>query len=77
MPIESTSPKSVSALIEKPSRYRIANVPTTETGTAINGITEARHVCRKRMTTRTTSRMASKSVCTTASIDERTNCVGS
>ena len=50
-----------------------AKVPITEIGTAIRGMREARHVCRNRMTTSTTSATASSSVCRTASIDSRTN----
>ena len=40
-------------------------------------MTEARQVCRNTITTSTTSAMASSSVCTTASMLARTNCVGS
>src|ERR1700751_1399389 len=69
MPIASTRPNSVSVLIEKPSTYSAANVPTTETGTAINGMIEARQVCRNRITTSTTSRTASSNVVTTALIE--------
>ena len=54
-----------------------ASVPTSDTGTATSGITEARQVCRNSITTITTSSNASNSVCTTASIDWRTNIVGS
>jgi len=54
-----------------------AKVPMRETGTAIKGITDARHVCRKTMTTITTKIIASNSVCTTASMELRTNTVGS
>ncbi len=46
-----------------------------DTGTAISGMIEARHVCRKTMTTMTTRMTASSSVCTTASMEARTNCV--
>ncbi len=77
MPIASTRPNSVSALIEKPNRYITAKVPMIETGTASSGMIEARQVCRNRITTSTTSAIASSSVCTTASIEARTNCVGS
>ena len=77
MPIASTRPNSVSALIEKPNTYITANVPITEIGTATSGMIEARQVCRKMMTTSTTSATASSSVCTTASMEARTNCVGS
>ena len=77
MPIASTRPNSVSALIEKPNTCITAKVPMIETGTAISGMIDARQVCRNRMTTSTTSATASSSVCTTASIEARTNCVGS
>jgi hypothetical protein len=52
-------------------------VPTIETGTARSGMMEALQVCRKRITTSTTSRIASKSVATTDLMEARTNCVGS
>ena len=77
MPIASTRPNSVSALIEKPKTCITANVPMIETGTAISGMIEARQVCRNRMTTSTTSATASSSVWMTASMEARTNCVGS
>ena len=75
MPMASTSPNKLSALMEKPNRCITANVPTTDTGTASNGMMDARQVCKKMMTTSTTSATASSRVWTTASIDERTNCV--
>ena len=75
MPIASTRPNRLSALIEKPNRYITAKVPTIETGTATSGMIEARQVCRKTMTTSTTSAIASSSVWITASIEARTNCV--
>ena len=77
MPIDSTSPKSVSVLIEKPRASSTAKVPTMDTGTASSGITEARQVCRNTTTTSTTSRIASTSVETTFSIEVRTKRVGS
>ncbi len=64
-------------LIEKPSMYSAANVPTTDTGTASSGMIDARQVCRNRITTSTTSAIASNSVVTTALIESRTNMVGS
>ena len=75
MPIASTSPNNVSVLIENPSRYSTANVPTIETGTAISGMIDARQVCRNRITTSTTSSVASSSVVTTALIESRTKMV--
>ncbi len=77
MPIASTRPNRLSALIEKPKTCMTANVPTIDTGTASSGMIDARQVCRNRITTRTTSATASSSVWITASIDERTNWVGS
>ena len=41
----------------------------TDTGTATSGMTDARQVCRNRMTTSTTSSTASSKVSTTASMD--------
>ena len=55
----------------------IANVPTSDTGTAASGMIEARQVWRNRITTSTTRRIASSSVCTTALIELRTKIVGS
>ena len=52
-------------------------MPTIDTGTATSGMMEARQVCRKRITTSTTSAVASSSVLTTALMEARTNCVGS
>ncbi len=77
IPIASTSPNSDSALIEKPNISISPNVPMMDTGTASSGMIDARQVCRNRITTSTTSATASSSVCVTASMLERTNCVGS
>ncbi len=54
-----------------------AKVPISDTGTAASGMIEARQVCRNRITTSTTSTMASSRVCTTASMEPRTKMVGS
>ncbi len=62
-------------MIEKPKAYMTAKVPMIETGTAIRGMIEARQVCRNRITTSTTSAIASRSVSTTLSIEARTNSV--
>ena len=75
MPMASTSPNSDSVLMEKPNASSTANVPMTDTGTATSGMIDARHVCRNRMTTSTTSAIASSSVWNTASIDCCTNSV--
>ncbi len=44
IPIASTMPNRVSELIEKPSRYMPANVPTSDTGTATDGMIVARRL---------------------------------
>src|SRR5215471_11840689 len=77
IPIASTNPNNDRLLIENPTPSITANVPTSDTGTAASGMIDARHVCRKRITTITTSRTASASVWITASIECRTNTVGS
>ena len=69
MPIASTIAKSVSVLIEKPSAYRPANVPMSDTGTASIGIKVARQCCRNTNTTRITSAAASAIVMTTSWIE--------
>ena len=72
MPIASTRPKSDSVLSEKPDTSITANVPTSDTGTAMSGMIDARQVCRNSSTTTTTSAIASNSVITTARIESRT-----
>ncbi len=69
MPMASTIANSVSVLIEKPSAYSPANVPISDTGTAIIGIRVARQCCRNTNTTSSTSTAASKIVFTTSWID--------
>src|SRR6266849_618020 len=46
-PIASTNPNIESVLIEKPNSGKKTNVPTSETGTASNGMSVARQSCRK------------------------------
>ena len=65
MPIASTSASSDTVLAEKPSASITANVPISDTGTAISGIRVARKLPRKRKTTTTTRTNASNSVCRT------------
>ena len=77
IPIANTRPNSDSALSEKPISCINANVPTSEIGTATSGIIDARHVCKNSTTTSTTNNTASRSVLITASIEPRTNTVGS
>ena len=77
MPIDSTSPNSDSVLSEKPNSCIAASVPTSDTGTAAIGISDARQFCRNSSTTSTTSTIASASVCSTLLIDAFTNSVGS
>ena len=47
-PIASTRPNSVSVFSEKPSAGKTMNVPISDTGTAITGISVARQFCRNR-----------------------------
>ena len=62
MPTASTSPNSVSMLMEKPRPCITAKVPISDTGMATRGMIVARHVCRNSSTTTTTSSTASKIV---------------
>src|ERR1700704_6041339 len=68
MPIASTRPNSDRLLSEKPNRPITKKVPTSEIGIATIGMTAARQLCRNRMTTSTTSTIASTIVLVTASI---------
>ena len=77
MPIDNTKPNRDSVLREKPIKCMMANVPTSETGTASSGMSEARQLRRNTTTTITTSRIASNRVVTTDSSDARTKTVGS
>ena len=77
MPTASTSPNSDRLLSEMPRMARMVKVPISETGIAITGISEALQVCRNRITTPTTSRMAMKMVTITSCTDLATKVVGS
>ena len=72
MPVASTMPKSVSVLIEKPNSLTNANVPMSETGIVIAGMSVLRQFCRNRNMTSTTRTIASPSVFSTSMIDSRT-----
>ncbi len=52
-------PNSVSVLIEKPNSFTNANVPISETGMVMAGISVVRQFCRNRNMTSTTSAIAS------------------
>ena len=73
-PIDSTTPSSVSVLIEKPSIFRIVKWPMIDTGIVIAGISVARTSRRKKKITSTTSASASMIVVYTALIDDSMNC---
>ena len=75
MPIASTRASSEMVLAENPSASMTAKVPISDTGTAIVGISVARHCPRNRKTTATTSTKASISVWMTSSMVEVTNTV--
>ncbi len=77
MPVASTNPNSVRELMVNPASSSAASVPTIATGTATKGMTLARQVCKNTTTTKTTSITASNRVCTTDSMELRTNTVGS
>ena len=77
IPMANTKPNNDKVLIETPNHCITANVPMSEIGTAISGIIDARHVCKNTITTITTSTIASSNVAITASIEPRTNTVGS
>ena len=62
MPIASTRPNSERLFNEKPAAAMTARVPISDTGMAMIGISEARQLCRNRMTTRTTRITASNIV---------------
>ena len=55
MPTASTSPNSVRLFSVKPNVAMKKNVPISDTGIAMIGMTAARQVCRKMMMTSTTS----------------------
>ena len=76
MPIASTKPNSDRLFSVKPNAAMKKKVPTSDTGMATSGMIAARQVCRKTITTRTTSTMASPIVSITASTDCWINCVG-
>jgi hypothetical protein len=61
-PMASTRPKSERVLTEKPRAGNTMNVPTSDTGTAIRGMSVARQVCRNRKTTSATSSVVSTRV---------------
>ena len=74
-PVASVMPNSVSVLIEKPNSLTNANVPMSDTGIVIAGISVVRQFCRNRNMTSTTSPIASSSVVTTSRIDSETTVV--
>src|SRR4051812_22370777 len=76
IPTAKTKPKSERLLTEMPSTYRMANVPTRDTGIAITGIMAALQFWRNRNTTPSTKRIATKIVMTTSWIDLEMKIVG-
>ena len=71
-PVASVMPNSVSVLIEKPNSFTNANVPMSDTGIVIAGISVVRQFWRNRNMTRMTSPIASSSVVMTSLIDSDT-----
>ncbi len=68
-PIASTRPNIESVLMVKPSAAITPKVPSSTTGTAIEGMRVARMFCRNRNITRNTSAIPSSSVLTTSWIE--------
>ena len=77
MPTASTRPNSDRLLSVKPNIAMKKKVPISDTGMATSGMMAARQVCRNRITTSTTSMIASTIVSCTASTDCWMNWVGS
>ena len=69
MATASISPNSVSVLMEKPNKDMTASVPMSDTGIVMQGMTTARQFCRNRKMTRTTSRVVSRNVTITSSME--------
>ena len=65
VPIASTRANSVNIFSEKPASCTIANVPSSDTIIEIDGISVAFQFCKKKYTTRMTSRIAITRVSTT------------
>ena len=63
-PMARTSAKRESVLIEKPRKGKNANVPTSDTGTAMSGMSVARQFWRNRKTTTITRSVATTMVMT-------------
>src|SRR5208282_4668735 len=74
-PVGSVSPKSVSVLMENPSSFTNAKVPTSETGMVTAGISVLRHSWRNTKITMRTRRIASRSVRRTSRMDSETTVV--
>ena len=65
VPMASTRAKRVSILREKPATITMANVPSRDTMIEMDGIRVAFQFCKKKYTTKMTSRIAMISVSTT------------
>ena len=63
------SPNNVNVLIEKPNAAITANVPISDTGIVIQGIITARQFCRNKKITSITSKVVSKKVTITSSME--------
>src|SRR5262245_11189555 len=74
-PGASVMQNNVNVLIENPNNLTKANVPISETGIVIAGISVVRQFCRNRNITSTTSPIAMRSVVTTSRIDSETTVV--
>ena len=77
MAMASNKADSTSKLMEKPIKLRKKNVPMSDTGTAISGISVERQSCRNTYTTMNTRMSVRISVNTTSSIEAKRNSVTS
>ena len=73
----STIASRLSVLMVKPSRYMIANAPTSDTGMVTSGTSTARQLRRNRKITSTTSSTAMPTVTYTSWMDFEMNTVES
>ena len=76
MPTARTKPNRLRLFNENPTADSTAKVPTSETGIATIGMTDARQVCRNRTTTMTTRATASQIVVSTSCTDCAMKSVG-
>ena len=75
MAIANIKPNNVNVLIENPKKAITANVPISDTGIVIQGISTARQLCKKKNMTSTTKMVASTKVFITSLMESCTTSV--